>query len=80
MPWWVKLLLVVMTLPVLSLPWLLAKAPEENTEALWLLRLYPVAIVLAAWCGWKAYGQRPEVTWVLIAVMFLTNAAMWVLV
>lgn len=80
LPLWLKILIIVSALPVFCLPALLARADGGSQQVLWLIRCYPVAIVLAAWCAWMAYGQRPELTWILIVIMWLTNGAMWMLV
>lgn len=77
-PLWVKIVIVLAALPVLCAPLLSAGVSPEG-EALWLMRLYPAAIVLAAVCAWRAYPQRPELSWILIILMLLIHASMWVL-
>ena len=42
--------------------------------------MYPVYVILSCACEWKAWGRRPEVTWILMVVMLLTHAAMWALI
>lgn len=79
MPAWLKVLIVVCCLPVLAFPWLLELCPPTG-EAKMLLWLYPAFTVLAAIFAWKAYGRRPEITWVLLFIMLLTHAGMWLLV
>ena len=45
-----------------------------------MLWLYAPVTILAAYCAYKSMPERPEVFWVLIAVIILTHLAMWVLV
>ena len=79
MPWWVKLIIVLCCLPVLAFPWLLELCPPESA-AIPFLWLYIPFTALAAWCAFKVWGRRPELTWVLVFVMILTHIAMWLLV
>lgn len=75
----VKILIVVAALPVLAFPWMLSAAPEDSNIELWMW-MYPVYVILSCACEWKAWGRQPEVTWILMAVMLLTHAAMWALI
>ena len=78
-PKWAAWVAVAVCLPVISLPWLIAACPPGLTyEA--LLWLYAPVIILAAYCAYKSMPERPEVFWVLIAIVILTHLAMWVLV
>lgn len=79
LPLWMKIVIIVAALPALAYPWMLSKAPEDGNVELWMW-MYPVYVVLSCVCEWKAWGRRPEVTWILIFVMLLTHAAMWALV
>lgn len=78
MPLWVKIAVVVCTLPVLALPWLWAGNPgtEEGRVLLWL---YPAVVLIFAVCAWKAWRSGPTLTYILLAMMLLTHAAMWLL-
>ena len=78
MPWWLKALIVLLTLPVLGLPWLWAGNIETDTGKT-LLFFYPVFAVLAAWCAWKAWARNETLTWILLALMLLTDGAMYLL-
>lgn len=79
LPWWVKVLIILCALPALAFPWILSGAPEKGNVELWLW-MYPVYVILSCICEWKAWGRRPEVTWILMGVMLLTHGAMWTLV
>ncbi len=78
MPWWLKALIVLLTMPVLGLPWLWAGNIETDTGKT-LLFFYPVFAVLAAWCAWKAWARNETLTWILLALMLLTDGAMYLL-
>lgn len=78
MPWWVKVLIVAVCLPLASLPWLMAGNVETDTGKI-LLRFYPLFVPLNAVCAWRAWRRTPEITWILILLMLLTHAAMWLL-
>lgn len=78
-PLWVVALIVLVAMPVLLLPMMLSRAPEDGNVELWLW-MYPVYVLLSCWCEWRAWTRRPELTWILMFVMILTHGAMWVLV
>lgn len=78
MPLWAKILVVVSTLPALDFFYLLSRCPAGG-EAETLLKFYPLYTVVAAVCAWICWGRRTEVAWILIALMWLSHAAMFVL-
>lgn len=77
-PWWFTVLLIVLVLPALSTPWLLADAPE-GTLLNGLLRWFPAYLLLSAICAWLAYPQRRDVAWVLVALMALSAGAVFMI-
>lgn len=79
LPWWMKLIIVVSSLPVLALPRLISSCPPGAPEETFL-RFYPVYVAVAALCAWLSYGRRPELTWIIVVLMWLTHGAMWMLV
>ncbi|MCM1067759.1 MAG: hypothetical protein NC418_09340 [Muribaculaceae bacterium] len=80
MPIWIKALIIIAALPVLAYPALLAECPADVADMKPFLWFYPIYVVVSTVCAWAAWRRRPEVTWILIAVMLLTHAAMWTLV
>lgn len=78
-PLWIKLLIVLCSLPVLAYPALLAKSPAGGPVETFLW-FYPVYVVVAAVCAWLCWPSRRETSWILLILMLLTHAAMWVLV
>lgn len=78
-PLWFKVIVLVCALPVLAFPFLLADAPEGGS-ARTLMFLYPAYVIGSAICALICYGQRPEVSWILLVLMLLTHAAMWILI
>ncbi|MBD5216689.1 MAG: hypothetical protein HDS78_09305 [Bacteroidales bacterium] len=79
-PLWVKIVIIVAMLPVLSFPWMLAASRGAGVEMDAFLWFYPVYVLAAGICAWVVYGRRPELTWILIALLLLTHAGMWYLV
>ncbi len=78
-PRWAAWVAVAVCLPILAMPWLISEsAPGGISET--MLWTYPFAVILGAWCAWKSMPARPEVYWILIAVLLLVHASMWVLV
>ncbi len=78
-PWWFKMLVLVCALPVLAYPFLLRDAPADGM-AHTLTVLYPAYVIASAICALMCYGRRPEVSWILVVLLVLTDAAMWILV
>lgn len=77
--WWIKAIIILVSLPVLAWPSLLSHCSSESTARTFLW-LYPAYVIAAAICAWICRRRRPEVTWIIVLLMILTHAAMWVLV
>lgn len=75
---WATAIAVIICLPIISMPWLIAQCQPDsfNEKLLWA---YPFAVICGAYCAWKSMPDRPEVFWILIAVIALTHAAVWLL-
>ncbi len=78
-PLWFKILVIACALPVLAYPALLSRCPAGGPAETFLW-FYPIYVVVAAVCAWLCWPSRRETAWILLALMLLTNAAMWVLV
>lgn len=78
MPLWVKVLIVVMMLPLVGFPSLLSGLPEDHTVRL-LVWLYPVYVIISGICAWMCWRQRPEITWILLILMLLSNLGVFYL-
>lgn len=79
-PLWVKIVIIVAMLPVLSFPWMLAVSRSSGAEVDAFLWFYPFYVLAAGICAWVVYGRRPELTWILVGLLLLTHAGMWYLV
>ena len=79
MPLWVKIVIIACCLPVLTFPWLLSLCPEESSAETFLW-IYPLYVLVSGYLAWRCWADRPVLTWVLLAVMLLTHAAIWLLV
>lgn len=78
LPLWLKALIIVLCLPILGYPLLLAGAPDDATVK-HLLYFYPVFVLLSAWCEWRSWAHSPEITWVLIVLSILSHISMYML-
>lgn len=78
-PWWFKVLAVVLCLPLLAFPRLVSLCPPD-TSAETMLWIYPFFTLLSAWLALACYGRRHELSWVLMGVLLLSHGAMWLLV
>ena len=79
-PKWVTFLILIFTLPIFTLPSLLAQCSGSDDMPRTLVWIYPFYMILSAFLAWKAYPQRPYLTWVLLAVMILSSVAIHILV
>lgn len=80
-PLWMTALIAVDMLPGAALPAMLSALPAQPDDSVRLfLLLYPLYIIATGIIAWQCYGRRTAMTWILLALMLLTHAAMWVLV
>lgn len=79
MPLLVKVIIVVSALPVLDMPFLMAGSDMLYTMGKLLLYFYPVFVLLCAWCAWRVWQSNATLSYILIALMWLTHGAMIVL-
>lgn len=79
-PLWVSLVIILVMLPVFSLPQLLASCPAADDGRRTLLWLYPGYVVVAAWLAWICWPTRSYMTWILLVLMILSHVAAWMLV
>lgn len=81
-PLWITLIIIIVSLPLFSFPWLLASIPGGEMAGVvkGFVWVYPFYMLLSSWLAWKAWTQRPEVTWILLAVMVMTTVAIYILV
>ena len=79
MPTLMKVAIIVAAAPVLAYPWLLASITDASATARTLLMLYPLYVLISAVCAWKVWSSNPTLSYILIALMLLTHAALWLL-
>lgn len=79
-PKWVTFLIIIFTLPIFTLPGLLAQCSPEAVATRTLVWIYPFYMLLSGYLAWRAYPGRPYLTWILLAVMILSSIAMQILV
>ena len=79
-PWWVKLLIIVSALPVMMLPAIIGKCGAMQYEsAKMFFMFYPLYVIASTILAWISYRQRPEISLILIIILWLTHIAMWLL-
>ena len=79
-PKWVTFLIIIFTLPIFTLPSLLSQCAPDASATKTLLWIYPFYMILSGYLAWRAYTQRPYLTWILLAVMLLSSIAVHILV
>lgn len=77
-PLWLKIVIIVSCVPVLSFFKLLSICPP-GAESRTLLWLYPFYVIATGICAWMCAGSRRTLTWCLLALLILTHAAIWLL-
>lgn len=78
-PKWFVALIIAAILPALSTPELLNVCPPDIAGARTLIWIYPIYSVIAGYLAYQCYPTRREVSWILIALILLSHAAMWIL-
>lgn len=78
-PVWIRIIIIFCILPVLSFPSLIAMT-QSDTASRTLVWLYPFYVIASGICAWICYGQRREMTWILIVLMLLSHVAVHILV
>ncbi len=73
------ILIIVVLLPVFSLPALLDTVPAGDDSLRTIVWCYPFYMLLSGYLAWFAFPQRPAVSWILIALMILSTIAVWLL-
>ncbi len=79
-PWWMLAIIIICALPVLAFPTMLSWSGTAISDHRVMLWMYPFYVLLASFLAWKCYGERTALTWILLALILLTHAAMWQLV
>lgn len=79
-PIWVKIVIIIVSLPVFMLPLIISQCNEITYEGFKLfLFLYPIYIISSAIMAWISYKTRPEISIVLIILMLFTHIAIWMI-
>lgn len=78
-PVWMTILIILVLLPIFSLPALLDTVPADDDSLRTVVWCYPFYLLLSGYLAWFAYPQRPTTSWILIALMVLSTIAIWML-
>lgn len=77
-PLWFKILVIVMMLPAAGFPLLVSALSSDADDTVKLLVwFYPAYMIASGVCARMCYVDRREVSWVLIALMVLSTAAIY---
>lgn len=76
-PVWFILILVVVAMPGLTAPLLSAALPAGSMELSAMFKLYPLYALAAAWFACICYRQRTTVAWILVALLLLSDLALF---
>ncbi len=79
-PWWFALIIIVVALPSMAF---IPQASYIVDRAEWLGSslmgwLYPAYVVLSGVCAWMCYPARRTLAWILVALMVITDIALFV--
>lgn len=78
-PVWMTILIILLVLPVFSLPALLSAIAPGDSGMKTIVWCYPVYVVMSGWLAWQCYPQRREVSWILLVLMVMSHVAMWIM-
>ncbi len=81
-PLWFGITCAVSLIPVLAWPWMIASSDAHNEPdnlANLLLLTFPVYAVLSIYLSYRTIADRPYIAVILIAMLWLSFAAMWLL-
>ena len=79
-PLWLLLIIIVFSLPIFAFPTMLGLiSPGQEVEKT-MAWLYIIYILLTDWLAWMCWPQRKAVTWILLALLLMSHAAMWGLI
>lgn len=77
-PLWYVILIVVAVMPVAAYPTLLSRWPSaDGYEMKLLLWLYPAYVAASGIFAYLCWPERKTESWVLLAFMVMSHAAMW---
>ncbi len=79
-PRWMTIVIIIFVLPLFSEPWLIRHCPADDGASKILIQIFPFYMAFSGWLAFKAYPSRPYVSWILLAVMALSTAAIFLLV
>lgn len=77
-PWWFKTIVILLMLPLLAYPAMLAAMPDEQS-LIWLMKFYPFYVVASGICAWMVYRHNPMAAWILIGLLILSHLSMFYL-
>ncbi|MDE6191182.1 MAG: hypothetical protein K2G47_06100 [Muribaculum sp.] len=73
-PWWMTVVILIMLLPLISWPMVIASLPPEEDGGNWkmLIYIFPVYAILSAYYAYRCYDGRRELSVILLSVLLLS--------
>jgi hypothetical protein len=79
MPWWVWIIIVILAIPGLMLPFAGLLVASADTVVRGLGWLFPIYTCLSAFIAWQCWGRRTTLSWIIIALMLLSDLSVYYL-
>lgn len=75
-PLWILVVVIVSILPVVGWPWYMSQyGLQQGGQTAFLATVFPIYIILCGYLAYRCYLYRKEVTYVLLAIMWMSYAA-----
>ena len=75
-PMWLLLIVIISILPVVGWPWYMSNfGINLDSQTAFLAIAFPIYIILCGYLAYKCFQYRKEVTYILIAIMWLSYGA-----
>lgn len=75
-PLWILVVVIVSILPVIGWPWYMSQfGLTQGGQTAFLATVFPIYIILCGYLAYKCYLYRKEVTYVLLAIMWMSYVA-----
>lgn len=75
-PAWFTIVILVMLLPLFSWPAVISALPADNDGNVTLIvYLFPIFAILSAWCAYRCFVTRKELSVILLAILLLAYIA-----
>ena len=74
-PQWFIIILIAAALPLLAWPSVMAAVPSGDIAGT-LAMLFPIYAIVSLYLAYRVFPRRPDLSWILIAILLLSYGAM----